>query len=84
VHHAQLGYRDSARRFCRDRRHPALADSGQLVALVRVDPQLHVSGQTAGQAKMSKRGSLYLRQAIWHTALTASRVDPRFQAIDER
>jgi transposase len=32
-------------------------DSDQLVALAGVDPQLHESGHTAGQAKMSKRGS---------------------------
>jgi transposase len=59
-------------------------DSDQLVALVGVDPQLHPSGQTAGQTKMSKRGSPYLRQAVWHAALTASRLDPKFRAIYER
>lgn len=59
-------------------------NSEQLVALVGVDPQLHQSGQTAGQIKMSKRGSPYLRQAIWHAALTASRLDPMFRAIYER
>ena len=55
-----------------------------LGALVGVDPQLHQSGETAGQTKMSKRGSPYLRRAIWHAALTASRLDPMFQAIYER
>jgi transposase len=59
-------------------------DSDQLVALVGVDPQLHQSGQTAGQTKMSKRGSPYLRRAVWHAALTAARLDPMFQAIYER
>jgi transposase len=59
-------------------------DSDQLVALVGVDPQLHESGQTAGQAKMSKRGSPYLRRAVWHSALTACRLDPMFQAIYDR
>jgi len=58
--------------------------SDQLVALVGVDPQLHQSGQSAGQAKMSKRGSPSLRRAMWHAALTASRRDPMFQRIDER
>jgi transposase len=53
-------------------------DSDQLVALAGVDPQLHESGQTAGQAKMSKRGSPYLRQAVWHAALIACRYDPMF------
>ena len=33
---------------------------------------------------MSKRGSPYLRRAMWHAALTASRLDPMFQAIYER
>jgi transposase len=60
------------------------SDSDQLVALVGVDPQLHQSGQSAGQTKMSKRGSPYLRQAVWHAALTASRLDPMFRAIYER
>jgi transposase len=59
-------------------------DSDQLVALVGVDPQLHESGQTAGQAKMSKRGSPYLRRAVWHAALTACRLDPMLQAIYDR
>jgi transposase len=59
-------------------------DSDQLVALVGVDPQLHQSGQMAGQTKMSKQGSPYLRRAIWHAALTAARLDPMFKAIYER
>lgn len=59
-------------------------DSDQLVALVGVDPQLHQSGQATGQTKMSKRGSPYLRRAIWHAALTATRLDPMFGAIYER
>jgi transposase len=59
-------------------------DSDQLVALVGVDSQLHQSGQTAGQTKMSKRGSSYLRRAIWYAAPTASRLDPMFQAIYDR
>lgn len=59
-------------------------DSDQLVALAGVDPQRHESGQTAGQAKMSKRGSPYLRRAVWHAALTACRYDPMFQAIYDR
>jgi transposase len=59
-------------------------DSDQLVALAGVDPQLHESGQTAGQAKLSKRGSPYLHRAVWHAALTACRLDPMFQAIYER
>ena len=44
-------------------------DSDQLVALAGVDPQLHESGQTAGQAKMSTRGSPYLHRAVWHAAV---------------
>jgi transposase len=56
-------------------------DSDQLVALVGIDPQLHQSGQQAGQTKMSKRRAPSLRRAIWHAALTASRLEPMFQAI---
>jgi transposase len=59
-------------------------DSDQLVALAGVDPQLHESGQTTGQTKMSKRGSPFLRRAVWHAALTACRLDPMFQAIYNR
>jgi transposase len=59
-------------------------DSDPLVALAGVAPQRHESGQTAGQAKMSKRGAPYLRRAVWHAALTACRFDPMFQAIDDR
>jgi transposase len=59
-------------------------DSDRLVAVVGVDPQLHASGQTAGQAKMSTRGSPYLQRAVWQAALTACRLDPMFQAIYER
>jgi transposase len=33
---------------------------------------------------MSKRGSPYLRRAIWHAALSAARCDPMFRAIYER
>lgn len=59
-------------------------DSDQVVALVGVDPQLHQSGQSAGQTTMSKRGSPYLRRAIWHAALSAARCDPMFHTIYER
>lgn len=59
-------------------------DSDQVVALVGVDPQLHQSGQSAGQTTMSKRGSPYLRRAIWHASLSAARCDPMFHAIYER
>jgi transposase len=58
-------------------------DAEQLVALAGVDPQLHASGQTAGQAKMSKRGLPYLRRALWQAARTACRDDPMLQAIYE-
>jgi transposase len=59
-------------------------DSDQLVALAGGGPQLHESGHTAGRAKMNKRGSPYLRQAVWHAALTACRQDPMCQAIYDR
>lgn len=59
-------------------------DSDQVVALVGVDPQLHQSGQSAGQTTMSKRGSPYLRRAVWHASLSAARCDPMFHTIYER
>jgi len=59
-------------------------DSDQLVAWAGVAPQLHESGHTAGQTKMSKRGSPYLRRAVWQAALTAGRFDPMFRAIYDR
>jgi transposase len=36
---------------------PRVTDADPLVALAGVDPQVHESGQTAGQVKRSKRGS---------------------------
>lgn len=59
-------------------------DSKQLVALLGVDPPRHESGQTAGQAKMSTRGSPSLRHAIWRAALTACRLDPTVRVIYAR
>ncbi len=59
-------------------------DSDPVVALVGVKPQLHQSGQRAGQTTMSKRGSPYLRRAIWHAALSAARCDPMFHTLYER
>jgi transposase len=59
-------------------------DSDQLVALAGVDPQRHESGQTAGQTKMSQRGSPYLRRAVWHAVLPACRDDPMFRAVYDR
>jgi transposase len=58
----------------------------QVVALAGLDPRLRQSGKFAGQAKMSKRGSAYLRQALMLAAFGAvfNAKDPMFAAVYER
>lgn len=49
----------------------------QLVAFAGLDATVHQSGNFHGnRAKMSKRGSPYLRRAIWQAAFVASTQDP--------
>jgi transposase len=49
----------------------------KLVAFAGIDPSVYQSGNfTATHAKMSKRGSPYLRRALWNVAETASRSNP--------
>lgn len=51
----------------------------KLVAFAGIDPSVHQSGSfTASHAKMSKRGSPYLRRALWNAAESASRFNPLF------
>jgi transposase len=52
-----------------------------LVAFAGFDPKLCESGQYKGYAKMSKRGSKYLRKAIYQASFIASQRDPMFKAI---
>jgi len=49
----------------------------QLVAFAGIDPAVKQSGQFhATSVHMSKRGSPYLRRAIWYAAFSASQCDP--------
>ena len=49
----------------------------KLVAFAGIDPSVHQSGNfTATESKMSKRGSPYLRRALWECALNAARTNP--------
>ncbi len=59
-------------------------DPRSLLAFAGLDPSLNQSGLMKGTAKMSKRGSRYLRQAIWQASLTAATRDPMFKRIYEK
>lgn len=53
------------------------SDCSKLVAFVGIDPSVKQSGQFTGtHNKMSKRGSPYLRRAIWLAACSAAFSDP--------
>jgi len=59
----------------------------KLVALAGIDPKVKESGKYKGKAKMSKRGSPYLRKAIRQAAFVAAcgpRHDPMFSAMYEK
>lgn len=59
----------------------------KLVALAGIDPKVKESGRYKGQAKMSKRGSSYLRRTIRQSAFVASLGkgrDPMFAKIYEK
>jgi transposase len=52
----------------------------QLVAYAGIDPTVYQTGQfQASQAHMSKRGSPYLRHALWLAATMAIRYDPQLR-----
>jgi transposase len=56
-----------------------------LVAYAGIDPAVHSSGEFAGtQAHLSKRGSPYLRRALWLAATSARRFNPDLQEYFER
>jgi len=56
----------------------------QLVAYAGIDPSVYQSGQfKASQAHMSKRGSPYLRNALWLAATTAIRHEPQLRTYYE-
>lgn len=58
----------------------------KLVALAGIDPKIRESGMYKGQAKMSKRGSSYLRNAVRQAAFVASctKRDPMFLNIYQK
>jgi transposase len=57
----------------------------KLVAYAGIDATVHQSGQfNATQMHMSKRGSPYLRRALWMAAFVASRQDAELHAYYER
>jgi transposase len=57
----------------------------KLVAYAGIDPSVYQSGQfTASQSRMSKRGSPYLRHALWQAAFIASRRDPQLRTFYQR
>jgi transposase len=54
----------------------------KLVAYAGIDPSVYQTGQfQASEAHMSKRGSPYLRHALWLAACMAIRYDPELQAF---
>ena len=59
-------------------------DPRSLLAYAGLDPVLKQSGQFAGQTKMSKRGSPYLRYALMQAALVASNCDEGFKKIYDK
>ena len=57
----------------------------KLVAFAGIDPSVYQSGNySASHASMSKRGSPYLRRALWNTAEIASRMNPVFVEFYQR
>lgn len=57
----------------------------KLVAFAGIDPTVMQSGAYTGtRNRMSKRGSPYLRRAIWMSAFVASRHDPVFRAYYDK
>jgi len=57
----------------------------KLVAFAGIDPSVHQSGNfTASASQMSKRGSPYLRRALWNAAESASRSNPTIADFYDR
>jgi len=57
----------------------------KLVAYAGIDPSVYQTGQfRASEAHMSKRGSPYLRHALWLAASVAIKHDPQLQSYYER
>jgi len=59
--------------------------AAKLIAFAGLDPKLKESGKYQGKTPISKRGSKYLRNAIWYSAMVICRVNPTFkQAYQKR
>jgi len=57
----------------------------KLVAYAGIDPTVFQSGQfSASQTRMSKRGSPYLRHALWQAAFMATQHDPQLREFYQR
>ncbi|MGI6578789.1 MAG: IS110 family transposase [Saccharofermentanales bacterium] len=57
----------------------------KLVAFAGIDPTAYQSGNFIGaNNRLSKKGSPYLRRAVWMSAVVASRSDPVFKAFYEK
>ena len=60
-------------------------DPEKLVAFAGIDPVVYQTGQfEATNTRMSKRGSPYLRHALWQAAFAASRFDPQLRDYYQR
>jgi len=55
--------------------------SVKLIAFAGLDPKLKESGRYQGRTPISKRGSKYLRSAIWQSSMVAARVNLMFKKI---
>lgn len=57
----------------------------KLVAFAGIDPTAYQSGNfTGANNRLSKKGSPYIRRAVWMSAVVASRSDPVFKAFYEK
>ena len=54
------------------------ASAVKLIAFAGLDPKLKSSGTYQGRTPISKRGSKYLRSALWYSAMALCRVDEKF------
>ena len=63
----------------------AFSSADKLAAYAGVDPRVKQSGEMKfGEVHMSKRGSPYLRRAIWRASVVAVQHDPMFRAYYEK
>lgn len=53
--------------------------SSKLIAFAGLDPKLRESGKYQGKTPISKRGSKYLRNALWSAAMVACRCQEKFK-----